>query len=890
MKQQSTSNNKLFLELLPDFISQDQIKEVFSGSKIKHLIENGVTTACVVSSEPVDAKIYLSMVNAITMSGIKVMSLYFDTPDVQHINVLKTAVKDLNNALSRGGCLIISYRTRFALPLIACIHIANGRSVNDALETVRKIKKNAEELDTYKHLLEAFRETHTRPDEDGGYIRDAVRIDRSAAISREAAPDTVKKSSANVSALPIPATAEAVRKPVPETEPVAQKQKKETRATAADAKGIKAGDIKKEKSGLKKETGKQKASSAEVVDIADVGTGPFYRSIRFKLISIISIIIIASLTGMIFLASYFFKNDNKIRVQESNLQISEVIALKIKSEIEKYQIMSSVMLKEEKVIAAGEESIRETGRKEVLFTGIALKDEKTGGQKFTKTFYNTPLMNKYLINETDINTINDKKLQALSFSGEHLIINISPYLDNTVFSLSFPYERDVNGAVKSIIVSYIRLDNLMKTFATAGITKVFMVNFRGDVIAHPDANIVKSGANYATIPICSMMMKSKIDNGQTRYKDAQGVYYLGSFKKIDMGGFGIIATADEKKAFEAVYDIQRRNMIIMGIVLTGAILIIFFFGKTITTPIIRLVGATKKIIEGQYHVDIAPTTKDEIGQLTSTFIQMGKGLEEKERIKNAFGKFVNKEIAEAALREDLRLGGERKTVAILFSDIRQFTSISEKLEPEEVVEFLNIYMTKMVSCIEKSDGIVDKFIGDAIMAVWGTPISKGNDTENAINSALMMRKELIEFNKGRGGPKKPVIIIGCGINTGSVLAGQIGSENRMEYTVIGDAVNLASRIEQLNKPFGTDILISEDSFKLVKDIFAVEKMKQIKVKGKMEPQQIYAILGRMDDPTRPTTLREMQALIGIDSKDLLSDDAVTQMIEHGEEKYEIIEK
>jgi len=444
--------------------------------------------------------------------------------------------------------------------------------------------------------------------------------------------------------------------------------------------------------------------------------------------------------------------------------------------------------------------------------------------------------------------------------------------------------------VKSVMVSYIRLENLLKTFRTTGITTVFMVNYKGEVIAHPDNNAVQSAASYAALPICSMMMKSKIDNGQTRYRDPKGVYHLGSFKKIDLGGFGIIATADEKKAFEAVYDIQRRNMIIMGIVLTAAILIIFMFGKTITTPIIRLVGATKKIIEGQYRVDIAPTTKDEIGQLTSTFIEMGRGLEEKERIKNAFGKFVNKDIAEAALRGDLRLGGDRKTVAILFSDIRQFTAISEKLEPEEVVEFLNLYMTKMVSCIEKTDGIVDKFIGDAIMAVWGTPISRGNDTENAINSALLMRDELIAFNRDRGGARKPVISIGCGINTGIVLAGQIGSENRMEYTVIGDPVNLASRIEQLNKPFGTDVLISEDSYRLVRDIFAVEKMKQIKVKGKMEPQQIYAVLGRMDDPGRPKSLREMQERIGIDFSTLQSDEEVSRMIDHGEEKYEIIEK
>jgi adenylate cyclase len=148
--------------------------------------------------------------------------------------------------------------------------------------------------------------------------------------------------------------------------------------------------------------------------------------------------------------------------------------------------------------------------------------------------------------------------------------------------------------------------------------------------------------------------------------------------------------------------------------------------------------------------------------------------------------------------------------------------------------------------------------------VWGAPVSYGNDTENAINGALMMRNELAGFNRGRGGVKKPVIKIGCGINSGPVLAGQIGSDERMEYTVIGDTVNFASRIESLNKPFGTDILISQDTYNQVKSTFRVEPMQKIKVKGKAEPQQIYAVLGRLDDPAAPRTLEDLRRLLGID--------------------------
>jgi adenylate cyclase len=144
-----------------------------------------------------------------------------------------------------------------------------------------------------------------------------------------------------------------------------------------------------------------------------------------------------------------------------------------------------------------------------------------------------------------------------------------------------------------------------------------------------------------------------------------------------------------------------------------------------------------------------------------------------------------------------------------------------------------------------------------------------------------MREVLKEFNKDRGSEKKPIIKMGAGLNFGSVIAGQIGSEDRLEYTVIGDAVNLASRVEALNKAFGTDILITEDLLKKVGDTFTVEKMQSIKVKGKEEPQTIYAVLGRLDDPDSPKTLEELRERYNIDQPSYKNIDAE-------EVKYEII--
>jgi adenylate cyclase len=250
---------------------------------------------------------------------------------------------------------------------------------------------------------------------------------------------------------------------------------------------------------------------------------------------------------------------------------------------------------------------------------------------------------------------------------------------------------------------------------------------------------------------------------------------------------------------------------------------------------------------------VQPKGHDEITQLTRSFGQMAEGLAERDKLKETFNKFHSKEIAEAILKGEVKLGGNRQEATVFFSDIRSFTSISESMEAEQVVEMLNEYMTAMVSEIQRHHGVVDKYVGDAIMAVWGVPMSKPGDTWNAVRASLAMRERLAEFNEERERNGKTPVKMGMGLHTGELIAGNIGSTEKMEYTVIGDTVNTASRIESLTKEFGTDMLISEEVYKKVKDKVIVEPI-SANVKGKAKTLTAYKVKGYYDEAGKPVII------------------------------------
>ncbi|HNW26468.1 MAG TPA: adenylate/guanylate cyclase domain-containing protein, partial [Candidatus Gastranaerophilaceae bacterium] len=216
----------------------------------------------------------------------------------------------------------------------------------------------------------------------------------------------------------------------------------------------------------------------------------------------------------------------------------------------------------------------------------------------------------------------------------------------------------------------------------------------------------------------------------------------------------------------------------------------------------------------------------------------------KEKIKKAMGKYISNDVMQNVVKniDTLSLGGKRANVTVLFADIRGFTSMSEKLSAEEVSLILNEYFTEIEPIISKYNGVINKFIGDAVMAIFGEPIQDKNHALNAVKCADEMLKKVCELQKKWLAEGKPKIEIGVGINTGEAFVGNIGSETRLEYTVIGDMVNLASRIESYNKTYKTNFLISSTTYEKVRNIVDVIKISEVTIRGKAKKMDIYEVL------------------------------------------------
>ena len=296
------------------------------------------------------------------------------------------------------------------------------------------------------------------------------------------------------------------------------------------------------------------------------------------------------------------------------------------------------------------------------------------------------------------------------------------------------------------------------------------------------------------------------------------------------------------RALVPLHTLQWRIAVIGTIALAGALLCGILLAGGITGPVRLLVNAMHEIPRGNLRHRIQIDRDDEIGFLSRSFNEMADGLEEREHIKDTFGRFVSRDVAEAVLSGQVPLAGERREVSILFQDIRGFTALSEKLDPVALLRLLNQFFTEVVAAVEAEGGVVKQFTGDGVMALFGAPQSRTDHTERAVRAALGIVSRLTQLNVLLQKEGLAPLLIGIGIHTGDVVAGLIGPDERIEYGVVGEPVNLASRIEALTKELTATILVSKEIAGRLGPQFVLGRTALLPVKGKSRPVEVVEVL------------------------------------------------
>lgn len=373
-----------------------------------------------------------------------------------------------------------------------------------------------------------------------------------------------------------------------------------------------------------------------------------------------------------------------------------------------------------------------------------------------------------------------------------------------------------------------------------GIIYAFVSDKDGKIIAHNDVTRVDS---IYSDPSEFEELYSDKERRIISFNGGEKLTYDISTPVGDVEQLGFVHIGIDGSIIEDVVESMRKSiqMIMLAGLLIGAVGA-FIVASMQVRPILMLVSAVRAIGEGKLDQKIEIKRKDEIGDLTDAFNDMAKGLQEREFIRQTFQKFVHKDVVNELLSNPdmIKVGGERKKASVIFTDIRGFTPLSESMKPEELIGLLNSYFGQLLPIIDENGGVLDKFIGDSMMIVFGTPLEKDDDSLRAVKTGLEMQVKLKELNSQRERDGMPTVIMGIGINTGYVVAGNVGSEDRMEYTVLGDAVNIAARIEGQSRT--GEVMISEETYKETKGKIKVSgEVDHVSLKGKSKPMNIYTV-------------------------------------------------
>ncbi len=284
----------------------------------------------------------------------------------------------------------------------------------------------------------------------------------------------------------------------------------------------------------------------------------------------------------------------------------------------------------------------------------------------------------------------------------------------------------------------------------------------------------------------------------------------------------------------------------LGFISLDAMIIVlilaYFLSKSVLAPLHHIKKAVKEVENNNLDIQVDILSNDELGYVAEGFNLMIRSLKESHKARESFGKYVCKELQDEIIAGNASLEGEMKRVTLLFSDLRDFTGLVEKNHPRQVVQIINQYLTEMTRVVKSHNGLILQYVGDEIEAVFGAPVGFDDHPEMAVRAALEMRDSLEQLNKKLKQQGFDPLSHGIGIHSGAVLAGNIGSRDRLSYALVGDTVNTASRIEGLTKTYACDIILSQTTYNLLTGSYTTTQLAPVKVKGKEDELIVYKLL------------------------------------------------
>jgi class 3 adenylate cyclase len=447
---------------------------------------------------------------------------------------------------------------------------------------------------------------------------------------------------------------------------------------------------------------------------------------------------------------------------------------------------------------------------------------------------------------------------AVAFGLEGKTFASSPYYSTVfkrdIFTVAVPV-HDASGRIIEGVVSarYDIQDDLAQLLGVARFGKsgyVTITDENGRIIAHPDpARLLDDISGYPAVREAELGHTGWFIGRNKAGKERLFVYRpVRNPATVNPRPLALIVEIDAAEALAPIRSLAAEYCIGLFLLLLLCSIVGWQLVTAINKPVGRLVRFARIVQGGDLTQRVEVIGHDEIGQLGGALNEMVRGLGERDRMKEIFGRYVTTQVSEKILKGQINLGGKRRCLTMLFSDIRNFTAMAETMAPEDVVSFLNEYFSEMVDAVFEQSGVLDKFIGDGLLAVFGSIEEMPDHPRRAVLTALRMKALLGKINGERGAVGKPPIAIGIGVHTDEVVVGNIGSRQRLEYTVIGDGVNTCSRVESLNKTFGTTILITEATYLALGEGFNCREMPEAELKGKTHVPKIYEVISFSGSP------------------------------------------